>query len=102
MFFLDGFVYGNNYNSKEVRIKDIKILKDRIMLLTFISGENRLFDASILNGKVYEPLENEEVFNSASIDHGVVCWLDGEIDCAPEYMYDNSYEYEPNVECKTD
>lgn len=24
---------------------------------------------------------------------GVVTWLDEEIDCAPEYMYTNSYEY---------
>ena len=33
------------------------------------------------------------VFASAAVDHGVVVWLDGEIDIAPETMYANSYVY---------
>lgn len=34
------------------------------------------------------------LFNSVAVDHGVVTWLDGDIDCAPEYMYTHSYAYE--------
>ena len=57
------------------------------------NGEERLFDATILSGPVYAELQKEEVFMAPVLDHGVVTWKDGEIDCSPEYMYDHSYEY---------
>ena len=41
----------------------------------------------------FEPLSKAEVFNNPEIDHGVVTWNEGQIDCAPEYMYEHSYEY---------
>ena len=44
-------------------------------------------------GGWYEKLREEDVFMSPVLDHGVVTWMDGEIDCSQEYMYDNSYEY---------
>ena len=94
MFFSDGFVYGGQPTDK-IRVTKVRVLHDRIMLLTFNNDEQRLFDSSVLNGEAFKRLDDETVFNSASIDHGVVTWLDGEIDCAPEYMYDNSYEYTP-------
>ena len=28
------------------------------------------------------------------IVHGALTWMDEEIDCAPEYMYEHSYAYE--------
>jgi hypothetical protein len=52
-----------------------------------------LFDATVLNGVAFEPLKDEAVFKAAVVDHGVVTWMDGEIDCAPEFMYKHSYEY---------
>ncbi|WP_080664523.1 DUF2442 domain-containing protein [Enterocloster clostridioformis] len=64
-----------------------------MMIITFSTGEQRLFDASILDGPVFEPLKNTDVFKCAEVEHGVVTWQDGEIDCAPEFMYENSYEY---------
>ncbi len=76
------------------RITSLKILPDHIMLLTFSDGVVRLFDASILDGEVFEPLKDDAAFESAVLDHGVVTWLNGAIDCAPEYMYENSYEYQ--------
>mgnify|MGYP006352224553 CR=1 FL=1 len=58
-----------------------------------IDGEQRLFDASILTGSAYKPLSDEDTFKNCKVVDGVVTWLDEEIDCAPEYMYVNSYEY---------
>lgn len=43
---------------------------------------------------MFEPLKDNEVFRRPTIDHGVVTWLDGQIDCAPEFMYENSYAYD--------
>lgn len=58
-----------------------------------VRGEQRLFDASILTGSAYKPLSDEDIFKNCKVVDGVVTWLDEEIDCAPEYMYVNSYEY---------
>ena len=94
MFFKDGFVHGEQ-ETDTIEVKNVKVLPDRIMLLTFTNEEQRLFDSTILTGEAFKRLDDEAVFRNASIDHGVVTWLDGEIDCAPEYMYENSYEYTP-------
>ncbi|MCD8230602.1 MAG: DUF2442 domain-containing protein [Clostridiales bacterium] len=93
MYILNGIVYGGE-PMNPVKVLKIKVLPDKIMLLTFSNGETRLFDATILEGEVFNPLNNEDVFSSAVIDHGIVTWANGEIDCAPEYMYQNSYSYQ--------
>jgi hypothetical protein len=31
------------------------------------------------------------------IEHGVPTWENGEIDCAPEFIYDNSFEYDGTI-----
>lgn len=92
MFVFNGIVYGGE-PKETLKVINVKILPDRIMLITFSNGEIRLFDSTILNDGVFEKLNDETVFNTAKIDHGVVTWLDGELDCAPEFMYKNSYEY---------
>ena len=62
------------------------------------AGEQRLFDAScLLEFPAFKPLEQEEIFKSATIEYGVVVWNDGETDLAPETMYEKSYAYEPYV-----
>ena len=92
MYILNGIVYGGEPKGN-IKVINVKVLDDKIMLLTFSNGETRIFDASILMGEVYEALDDIEVFKAPAIDHGVVTWADGTIDCAPEYMYEHSYEY---------
>jgi hypothetical protein len=92
MFVWNGIVYGEQ-PTESIRVASVKPLDDMIMLITFTTGETRLFDATVLNGVAFEPLKDEAVFKEAVVDHGVVTWMDGEIDCAPEFMYKYSYEY---------
>ena len=87
-----GIVYGETPANND-KIISAEPLRDHMMLLTFASGEERLFDAEILKGEVFESLKNEDIFMNPVIDHGVVTWDNGEIDCAPEFMYENSYKY---------
>ena len=89
---LCGIVYGNQ-PEEMLEVKSVKVLDDMIMLITFSTGETRVFDATILKGEVFEPLKDEAVFKKVIVDHGVVTWSDGAIDCAPEYMYEHSFEY---------
>ncbi len=37
-----------------------------------------------------KPIEDPQVFADLRIDHGVITWLGGEIDIAPETLYANS------------
>jgi hypothetical protein len=92
MYISNGYVCGG-IPEETLKIREVKVLPDMMLILTFSTGERRLFDASILHGIVFEPLNNPEIFSDAIIEHGVVTWMDGEIDCAPEYMYEHSYEY---------
>ena len=94
MFFFGDFVYGGEPR-EPIKITDIKVLRDMMMLLTFSNGETRLFDATVLDGAAFEPLKDEAVFEGATLEYGVVTWKNGDIDCAPEYMYEHSYEYVP-------
>lgn len=92
MYIMNDIVYGGEPVTN-IKISSVKALEDMIMLVSFSTGETRLFDATILQGEVFEPLKKEDVFTNPVIEHGVVTWNDGSIDCAPEFMYDNSYEY---------
>lgn len=94
MYIFNGFVYGSSEFDKSIKISSVKTLDDMIMLLTFSNGETRLFDASVLKGEVFKPLLDDKVFKNCKLEYGVVTWMDGAIDCAPEFMYENSYEYE--------
>lgn len=81
------------YISDVIEVQKVKVLEDKIMILKFTSGETRLFDATVLNGPVFEKLKDDDVFNNPVVEYGVVTWDNGKIDCAPEYMYEHSYEY---------
>lgn len=92
MFFSNGFVYGG-MPKDTLTVKEVKPLSDMILLLRFSNGEMRLFDATCLNGEVFEPLKKESVFKDCKLEYGVPTWCGGSIDCAPEYIYEHSYEY---------
>jgi len=79
----------------EIKINAAKTLPGKMMLITFSTGEQRLFDATLLTGTAFKPLEDENVFASFKIFHGFLTWNNGEIDIAPETVYKKSYAYTP-------
>lgn len=55
------------------------------MILTFSTGEQRVFDESyLLDYPAFAPFKGEEGFKSAKVEYGVGVWRDGESDIAPE------------------
>ena len=93
MYIINGIAYANEFKS-QIEVTNVKLLEDGMLLLTFNTMERKLFDTTILQGPAFEPLKEEAVLNTVSLDAGVVTWLNGEIDCAPEYMYSHSYSYD--------
>lgn len=97
MYVLNGIAYAGT-SLHDMQVADAKPLDDLMMLVTFASGERRLYDATeLLQYPAFQVLKDEQVFKAAKVDHGVVTWMDGEIDIAPETMYANSYAYSEMV-----
>jgi hypothetical protein len=63
------------------------------LALTFSNGEKRRFDMRpYLHLPIYRCLENPTFFALARVDYGTVVWP-GEIDIAPETLYELSFEH---------
>lgn len=95
MYIKDGICYAGEIRDG-IKVVDCKPLRGMMMLVTFSTGEKRLFDASLLTGGAFESLKDEKVFSSPILFHGVITWKDGEIDIAPETVYEDSYAYSDN------
>lgn len=93
MYIMNGVCYAGKSGS-DSKITAVKALDGMMLLLTFEGGEKRLFDAHELTGPAFDPLKDPAIFKTAAIQYGAVVWLDGEIDCAPEFMYKHSYHYD--------
>lgn len=93
MYIIDGVAYAGK-KTDDIKVKEVKVLDDMMMILTFTTGEQRLFDGSeLLSFPAFAPLKDEKIFKKAKVEYGVVTWNNGEIDIAPETMYQNSYAY---------
>jgi len=93
MYILNGIAYAHN-DADIIEVHQVKPLDDMMLLLTFTTGEKRLYDGSkLLQYPAFKPLADKKVFVTAKVEHGVVTWCNGEIDIAPETMYRDSYEY---------
>lgn len=77
----------------DIKVKEATVLRGSMLLITFSTGEQRLFDATLLTGSAFEPLKDEKTLADFTIFHGVMTWMNGEVDIAPETMYADSYPY---------
>jgi len=94
MYMMNVVVYAGNPSS-DIKVQTVKVFDDMIMIVTFTSGEKRLFDATtLLSMPAFKILENVDIFKTATVEHGVVVWNNGDIDIAPEYMYNNCFVYD--------
>lgn len=93
MYIINDICYAGEIK-EGIKVTEAKPLRGRMLLVTFSTGEKRLFDTTILKGSAFEPLENESIFQDIHIFHGVITWLDGEIDVSPEKVYVESFAYE--------
>ena len=86
MYIIDDICYAGELQDG-IKASEAKLLRGHMLLITFSTGEKRLFDAATLKGSAFEPLSDERVLGDSTIFHGVMSWLDGEIDLAPETIF---------------
>lgn len=93
MYIIDGIAYAGE-QQKPIRVKAVRPLTDYRLLVSFTSDEKRVFDfAPLLDMPCYQALREKAVFDRVYVDCGTLCWNDGDIDIAPETVYEESVEY---------
>ena len=88
----NGIVYSDNPEPM-LTVLEVRHMYSGVYLLKFSNGVTKLFDTTILEGEVFEPLKNPEIYENPKREYGIVTWNNGEIDCAPEYMYEHGFVY---------
>ncbi len=76
---------------KILKVTGVKAIENYQLVLTFSTGEKKLYDVKpLLEFPVYQPLKDEKVFCDVQVDFETVTWCNGEIDIAPETLYHDS------------
>lgn len=89
MYIKNGIAYAGE-QAPLLRISGVRPLEDFILWVRFNNGEAKIFDFKpLLKEPAYMPLQDVKVFREVYIDYGCAVWKDGDIDIAPEYLYEN-------------
>ncbi|MBO4546535.1 MAG: DUF2442 domain-containing protein [Treponema sp.] len=88
----NGIVYSDN-PEKMLTVLEVRHMYGGVYLMKFSDGAVKLFDTSILQGEVFEPLKNKQIYENPKLEFGIVTWNNGEIDCSPDFMYENGFDY---------
>jgi hypothetical protein len=71
-------------------VVSVQATQDYLLYLVFENGEKKVFDmAPLMDKRPFVRLKNSPLFLAARVDYGTVCWP-GNIDIAPETLYDRS------------
>lgn len=97
MYIIDGIAYAGEPKTP-IKVVGIRPLSNYLLWLRFSNGESKVFDFKpLLDNPCYIRLKDKDIFREAYIDYGVPVWCDGDIDIAPEYVYENSVKYDSAV-----
>ena len=89
MYIQNGIAYAGELE-KPIKVCGVKPLDNFVLWLRFNTNEEKLFDfKTLLSTKAFEPLKSIELFKAVYIDYGCATWDNGNIDIAPEYLYEN-------------
>ena len=93
MYVVDGIAYAGEA-AEGLAVTACRSVGDGILAVTFSTGETRLFDATcLLDMPAFAPLADFEVVDAFALEDGVLTWLDGQLDIAPQAVYARSCEY---------
>lgn len=88
MYIVDGIAYAGE-QTKLINVKSVQPIEDYKVIVTFSNEEKKKFDFSaLLNMPCYQPLKDKDIFKSVSVEFGTLVWNNGEIDIAPETLYE--------------
>ena len=72
-------------------VKDVKVMDNYKLILTFENNEKKLFDMiPYLELGVFKTLKNENLFKTVKVSFDTIEWSNG-ADIDPETLYENSH-----------
>ena len=88
MYIVNGIAHAGD-PTPVVKVSGVRPLDDYRLWIRFNTGEAKIFDFKpLLTAPGFTPLKDESIFKQVHIDHGVTVWQDGDIDIAPEKLYE--------------
>ena len=88
MYIVNGIAYAGE-PIPSVKVGGVRPLDDYKLWVRFNTGEAKIFDFKpLLSAPGFAPLKDESLFKQVYIDYGVTVWQDGDIDIAPEKLYE--------------
>jgi len=91
MYVLDGICYPGDPPAPPYypQVVGVRALQNHRLWTRFSNGEQRIYAMQhLLDGPVFQPLKDPEVFREVYIDYNVPTWLDGTVDIDPETIYE--------------
>lgn len=89
MYVVDGIAYAGE-QTPAIKVCGVRPMEDHRLWVRFNTGEAKVFDfSSLLQEPAFSPLSDPQIFAGVYIDYGVPMWLEGEVDIAPQYLYDH-------------
>lgn len=90
MYIVDGIAYAGE-QEPIIKVSGVRPMDDFKLWLRFSTGEAKVFDfRPLLSEPAFAPLSDMDVFKGVYIDYGVTVWNGGEIDIAPQYLYEHA------------
>lgn len=94
MFIKEGIAYAAE-PEQDMLVKRVRVTNPFCLLVEFTTGEYRVVDVlPLLEKEAFKPLAHKKVFEDFKLERGILTWLDGAIDIAPEALYALGFEYE--------
>lgn len=88
MHIVNGIAYAGD-PTPVMKVSGVRPLEGHRLWVRFNTGEVRIVDfKTLLEEPAFAALRDEKTFREVYIDYGVTVWLDGEIDIAPEALYE--------------
>lgn len=71
---------------------DAVYIEEYRIKLKFTNGKTGIVNLAdyISEGEIFKPLKSLEIFKKFSVDFGTLTWNNGEIDIAPETLYEKA------------
>ncbi len=89
MYIINGIAYAGE-PTPALRVSGVRPLDNFRLWVRFNNNEARVFDFKpLLEVPAFAPLSNPDTFRSVYIDYGIPVWNNGDIDIAPETLYEN-------------
>jgi len=95
---VENIIYANN-PTPMTEVVDVRPMSDYRLWLRFTTGEEKVFDLKPkLDFPVFVALKDKKVFDGVYVDFGTTMWNCGEIDIAPERLYQDGVAVTQNTD----